>query len=70
MAVQRESAASQRCLELDFVSDELDRGQRVRTLTVVDLDTRKALSIEVGVRLHGEHVVEHLVAGRMSAPTA
>lgn len=64
MAVQRE----QRCLpqrpndawSLDFVSDELHRGQRFRALTVVDVYTREALAIEVGIRLRGEQVVDTL----------
>lgn len=45
---------------LDFVSDELNHGQRFRALTVVDVYTREALAIDVGVRLRGEDVVETL----------
>lgn len=64
MVVQREK----RCVpqqandawSLDFVSDELHRGQRFRALTVVDVYTREALAIEVGTRLRGEHVVDTL----------
>jgi len=64
MAVKREA----RCIpkqandvwSLDFVSDELNRGQRFRALTVVDVYTREALAIDVGIRLRGEHVVETL----------
>ena len=64
MAVKREA----RCIakrandvwSLDFVSDELNRGQRFRALTVVNVYTREALAIDVGVRLRGEHVVETL----------
>jgi putative transposase len=64
MAVQREKrCVPQRANEawsLDFVSDELNRGQRFRALTVVDVYTREALAIEVGIRLRGEHVVDTL----------
>jgi putative transposase len=64
MAVKREA----RCVpkrandvwSLDFVSDELNHGQRFRALTVVDVYTREALAIDVGVRLRGEQVVETL----------
>jgi putative transposase len=64
MAVKREA----RCIpnrandvwSLDFVSDELNQGQRFRALTVVDVYTREALAIDVGVRLRGENVVETL----------
>jgi putative transposase len=45
---------------LDFVSDELNRGQRFRALTVVDIYTREALAIDVGIRLRGENVVTTL----------
>lgn len=45
---------------LDFVSDEFGSGHRFRALTVVDVFTREALAIDVGVRLRGEDVVQTL----------
>ncbi len=64
MAVQREARCVPRraneVWSLDFVSDQLNRGQRFRALTVVDVYTREALAIDVGVRLRAEHVVETL----------
>jgi putative transposase len=45
---------------LDFVADQLANGRRFRALTVVDVFTREALAIEVGVRLRGEDVVATL----------
>ena len=64
MAVKRET----RCIpkrandvwSLDFVSDQLNDGQRFRALTKLDVYAREALAINVGVRLRGEHVVETL----------
>jgi len=40
--------------------DQLSNGQKFRALTVVDVFSREALTIEVGHRLGGEHVVEVL----------
>jgi transposase InsO family protein len=45
---------------LDFVHDQLDNGQKLRALTVVDIFSRESLAIEVGQRLRSEHVVEVL----------
>ena len=42
---------------LDFVSDTLASGRRIRMLCVLDLFTREALAIEVDVSLPGERVV-------------
>ena len=42
---------------LDFVSDALASGRRIRLLCVLDLFTREALAIEVDVSLPGERVV-------------
>lgn len=50
---------------LDFVSDQLAEGKQFRALTVVDVLSREALTIEVGQRLGGEHVVA--VLNRLSA---
>lgn len=52
---------------MDFVADQLSDGTRLRALTVVDVFTREALCIRVGLRLRAEHVVEacnELVAKR------
>ena len=56
---------------MDFVSDQLVSGERIRALTVVDVFTREALTIRVGHRLRAEHVIDvcnRLVAAR-GAPT-
>lgn len=64
MVVQREARFKPRqandVWSLDFVSDEFGNGQRFRALTVVDVFTREALAIDVGVRLRGEDVVQTL----------
>jgi putative transposase len=52
---------------LDFLSDALASGRRLRLLCVLDLFTREALAIEVDVSLPGQRVVavlERLVATR------
>jgi putative transposase len=52
---------------MDFVSDQLVDGRRIRALTVVDVFSREALAIEVGQRMRAENVVEvcnRLVARR------
>jgi putative transposase len=43
---------------MDFVHDQLADGQKIRTLTVLDLFTRECLAIEVGVSLRAEDVVQ------------
>ena len=43
---------------MDFVSDQLTIGTRIRALTIVDVFTREALAIRVGRRLRAEQVVE------------
>ena len=45
---------------MDFVSDALFDGRRLRALTVVDNYTRECLAIEVGQSLKGEDVVRVL----------
>lgn len=45
---------------MDFVSDVLFDGRRLRALTIVDAFTREALAIEVGQSLKGEDVVRVL----------
>ena len=52
---------------MDFVSDQLVDGRRIRALTIVDVFSREALAIEVGHRMRSENVVEvcnRLVARR------
>lgn len=57
---------------LDFVSDALSWGRRVRLLAVVDTVTREALAIEVDTSLPGERVVRVLerLATERGAPAA
>jgi len=43
---------------MDFVSDALFGGRRLRALTVVDAYTRESLAIEVDQSIRGEQVVE------------
>lgn len=50
---------------MDFVADQLVDGTRFRALTVVDVFTREALSIEVGTRLAAADVVA--VCNRLAA---
>ena len=50
---------------MDFVSDALFDGRRLRALTVVDAYTREALAIDVDQGIKGERVVEAMV--RISA---
>jgi putative transposase len=45
------------CWALDFVSDTLARGRRIRRLTIVDCFTRAAPAIEVDTSLPGARVV-------------
>ena len=45
---------------MDFVSDALFNGRRIRALTVVDIFSREALAIRVGMKLTGLDVIETL----------
>ena len=45
---------------MDFVSDALFDGRRLRLLTVIDLHTRECLAITVGQRLTGQDVADTL----------
>jgi putative transposase len=45
---------------MDFMSDELFDGRRIRLLTIVDNFTRESLAIEVDVSMGGQRVVEVL----------
>jgi len=57
---------------MDFVSDALFDGRRLRALTVVDTYTRECLAIEVGQSLKGEDVVHVLdrIKGERELPNA
>ena len=61
MAAHRQSRAAagaiNECWSMDFVSDALFDGRRIRALTVVDNFTRESLAIEVGQGITGEQVV-------------
>jgi len=46
---------------MDFMSDELFNGQRIRLLTLVDNFTRESLAIEVARSIGGQRVVEILM---------
>ena len=48
------------CWSMDFMSDELFDGRRIRLLTIVDNHTRESLAIHVGQRIRGCEVVEVL----------
>jgi putative transposase len=49
--------AANQCWSMDFVSDALFDGRRIRALTVLDNHTRESLAIEVGQGITGEQVV-------------
>jgi putative transposase len=55
---------------MDFVSDALFDGRRLRALTVVDAFTREALAIDVDQGIKGEQVVEAMtrIASSRGAP--
>lgn len=58
---------------LDFVSDAIWSGRKLRMLTVVDLYTREALAIEVDTSISGvrvARVLEQVIAARGQAPQA
>lgn len=57
---------------LDFVSDALSWGRRIRLLVVVDTVTREALAIDVDTSLPGERVVRVLerIAAERGVPSA
>jgi len=48
------------CWSMDFMTDELYNGQRIRLLTLVDNFTRESLAIEVDQHLGGEKVAQIL----------
>ena len=55
---QPAAAAPNEMWSMDFVSDALFDGRRLRALTVVDTYTREALAIDVDQGIKGEQVVE------------
>ena len=48
------------CWSMDFMSDQLFDGRRIRLLTIVDNHTRESLAIHVSQRIRGIEVVEVL----------
>jgi len=48
------------CWSMDFMSDQLFDGRRIRLLTIVDNHTRESLAIYVNQRIRGIKVVEVL----------
>lgn len=52
------ASAANEMWSMDFVSDALFDGRRLRALTVVDAFTREALAIDVDQGIKGEQVVE------------
>lgn len=75
-AVQRErqpaATAANELWAMDFVSDALFDGRRLRALTVIDAFTREALAIDVAQGIKGEQVVEAMtrIATVRGAPRA
>lgn len=55
---QPAALAANEMKSMDFVSDALFYGRRLRALTVVDAFTREALAIDVDQGIKGEQVVE------------
>ena len=64
-----EAGAANECWSMDFVSDALYDGRRLRVLTVVDNYTRECLAIEVDQGIGGEKVVGVLGRITMERPT-
>ena len=52
--------AKNECWSMDFVSDELFDGRRLRVLTIVDNHTRESLALHVTQRIRGIEVVSVL----------
>ena len=69
---QPTASAKNACWSMDFVSDELYDGRRIRVLTLVDNHTRESLALHVGQRVRGREVVEVLerVADEHGLPAA
>lgn len=61
--IQRPEVSSiDQCWSMDFVSDSLFNGRRIRALTVVDNFSRECLAIHVGLSIVGSQVVEVMQA--------
>ena len=43
---------------MDFMSDQLFDGRRIRLLTIVDCHSRESLALEAGFTFKGQHVTE------------
>ena len=58
------------CWSMDFLSDQLYDGRRLRVLTIVDNHSRESLGIRVGQRMRGREVVEelHRISRRRKLP--
>jgi putative transposase len=67
---QPAATAPNQLWSMDFVSDALFDGRRLRALTVVDAYTREALTIDVDQGIRGEQVVDAMarIAGVRGAP--
>lgn len=52
--------ARNECWSMDFISDQLFNGRRVRILVIVDNHTREALALEANTRIQGMDVVTTL----------
>jgi putative transposase len=66
----RRPAPLNQCWSMDFVSDALFDGRRIRALTVIDNHTRESLAIEVGPGITGEQMVRvmHRIIAVRGAP--
>jgi putative transposase len=60
------------CWSMDFMSDQLFDGRRIRVLTLVDNHTRESLALHVAPRIRGRDVVAILeqVVARHGTPAA
>ena len=61
---QPASSAANEMWSMDFVSDALFDGRRLRALTVVDAFTREALAIDVDQGIKGKQVVQAMAGSR------
>ncbi len=57
---RKELQAANECWSMDFMSDALFEGRRIRLLTIVDCHTRESLAIEARFGFKGGQVVEVL----------
>ncbi|MBA1147917.1 transposase family protein [Ectothiorhodospiraceae bacterium WFHF3C12] len=69
---QRQARSVNRIWSMEFASDALYDGRRLRALTVVDQYTRACLAIRVNQNLHGKDVaaVTDILAAERSVPEA